>query len=93
MLENLEYRLRDNNRDNTFVYLFSHKGYVSFGEVDIFSTLNSDVFHGTAHADDLLYLFPPPRDITHFYSSFPSNEDEVLRKSMVKLWVDFARTG
>lgn len=89
MFENLEFRLRDNNRDNTFVYLLSHKGYASYSEVDA----DSDVFHGTAHADDLLYLFPPPKDVINFFSSFPTKEDESLRKSLVKLWVDFARTG
>lgn len=89
MFENLEYRLRDNNRDNTFVYLLSHKGYASYSALDT----GSDDFHGTAHGDDLLYLFPPPKDVKNYFGSFPAKEDESLRKSMVKLWVNFAKTG
>lgn len=89
IFENLEYRLRDNNRDNTFVYLLSHKGYISYSQ----SSGGGEKFYGTDHGDDLLYFFPPPEEYTDFLTAIPSKEDEKLRKNLIKLWVDFARTG
>lgn len=89
MFDSLEYRLRDNNRDNTFVYYLSHKGYASYSEIEG----GGDNFHGVDHGDDLLYLFPPPSCVSELHSSFPTPDDEKLRKTMIKLWVNFARTG
>lgn len=90
ILDNLEFRLKDNIRDNTFVYLFSHKGAASFSEV-----LNgeSDKFYGTCHVDELLYLFPLQKTNPILYSSIPTEEDRKLSKLMVELWVNFAKTG
>jgi carboxylesterase type B len=81
--------LQDNNRDNTFVYLFSHKGFISVSEV-----LNGgEKFYGTCHADDEFYFFPPPKDVENYFSAIPSKQDEKVRKNWIKLWVNFAKTG
>lgn len=87
---NLEHRLRDNPKDNTFVYLFSHKGHSSYSELLLGG---AEHFHGTCHADDLLYLFPCHKTIPALFSSVPSDEDKQLVKIMTTLWVNFARTG
>lgn len=87
---NLKFRLKDNNRENTFVYLHSHKGSSSFSEI---YGGGEDKFYGTAHGDDLLHLFPLQKSYPQLYSSIPTEEDRNLSKAMVKLWVDFARTG
>lgn len=90
ILDNLEFRLKDNIRDNTFVYLFSHKGSASFSEL-----LNgeSDKFYGTCHADELMYLFPLQKTNPVLFSSIPTEEDRKLSKLMIELWVNFAKTG
>ena len=90
MVDSLAYRLRDNNRDNTFVYLFTHKGAASFSEV---FNGGREKFHGTCHADDLLYLFPWQKNVPDLYNSVPTEEDRKLIKLMTKLWVNFATTG
>lgn len=89
-IDNLQQRLDGNNRDNTYVYLFSHKGSISFSE--LFGG-SPEKFIGTSHGDDLLYLFPIRHTIPQFYNSMPTNEDIKLRKLMTKLWVNFAKTG
>lgn len=90
MFENLEHRLKNNLRDNTFVYLFSHKGDASYSE--IFGG-GAEKFYGTCHADDLIYLFPAHKNTPHFFNSIRSKESKDLTKLMTKLWVNFARTG
>lgn len=89
-IDNLQQRLEGNNRDNTYVYLFSHKGSISFSEI---WGGNREKFFGTCHGDDLLYLFPIRHTTPTYYNSIPTNEDTKLRKLMTKLWVNFATTG
>ena len=90
LIDYLQQRLERNNLDNTYVYLFSHKGSISFSEV---FGADPEKFYGTSHLDDLLYLFPMRDSFPHFYNSIPTDEDASLRKIMTKLWVDFATTG
>lgn len=90
ILENVEFRLRDNLRDQTYVYLFSHKGSASFTELDGGGAEN---FYGTCHADELLYLFPSHKTIPTFFNSIPTKEDKEVTRLMVKLWVNFAATS
>lgn len=90
ILDNLEFRLRDNIRDNTFVYLFSHKGAASYSEL---LGGESEKFYGTCHADELIYLFPQQKTNPILYSSIPSEEDRKLSRLLVELWVNFAKTG
>lgn len=92
-IETLKLRLNENsskNMNNTFAYMYSHKGSASFYEV---FTDGDETFHGTAHADDLLSLFPMQRALSQIYSSIPTEEDRKLSKSMVKMWVNFATFG
>ncbi|KAL7019624.1 hypothetical protein ACKWTF_011182 [Chironomus riparius] len=89
-IDYLHQRLKSNNQDNTYVYLFSHKGSISFSEV--FGG-DPEKYYGTSHLDDLLYLFPIRNAFPHFYNSIPTDEDERLRKIMTSLWVNFAKTG
>lgn len=89
-MENLEIRLRDSNRDNTYVYLFSHKGPASFSE---YFNGGGNKFYGTCHSDELYYLFPMQKSLPEFFSAIPSEEDKKLIQLMTKLWVNFAITG
>lgn len=88
-LENVEFRLRDNLRDQTFFYLFSHKGSASYSEI----LRGGENFYGTCHADELLYLFPSHKTIPPLFSSIPSEEDKEVTRLMTKLWVNFAETS
>lgn len=88
-LENIGFRLRDNLRDNTYVYLLSHKGSSSYSEL----VGGGENFYGTCHADELLYLFPSHKTIPALYSTIPSQEDKEVTRLMTKLWVNFATTG
>lgn len=94
IFESLKICLQDDNigniDNNKFVYMFSHKGFASFYK--LYSN-GSEEFHGTAHADELLYLFPAHRFYPLLNSSIPSADDRRLSESMVKLWVNFAATG
>lgn len=81
--------MQDNNRNNTFAYLFSHKGFISFSEI----VNGGEKFYGTSHGDDEFVFFPPPKNVEKFFSAIPSKEDEELRKNWIKLWVNFAKTG
>lgn len=90
MVENLEYRLKNNLRDNTFVYLFSHKGSASYSEV---LGGGKEKFYGTCHADDLLRLFPSHKTMPALFSSIPSHDDKEVTRLMTKLWVNFASSG
>lgn len=90
ILENVEFRLRDNLRDQTYFYVFSHKGSTSYSV--IFGG-SEETFYGTSHADELLYLFPLQKTIPSFFSSIPSKEDKELTRLMISLWVNFASTS
>lgn len=54
-------------------------------------SLSTNWFSGVSHADDIIYLHPVRENF--FSNSLPTKEDEEMRESFVKLWVDFARTG
>ncbi|XP_031628536.1 liver carboxylesterase 1-like [Contarinia nasturtii] len=83
-------RMRLSHRDAapTYVYLLTHKASISFSEV-----FNGDpeTFYGVSHADEQLHFFPISKKL--FSNSLPTKEDDELRKSLVQMWVDFARTG
>lgn len=53
--------------------------------------LCTNKFSGVSHGDEIIYLNPVRKNF--FSNSLPTKEDEEMRKSFVKLWVDFARTG
>lgn len=65
------------------MYIFTHRGKASFS--------TSSQFRGTAHADDLIPLFPLRK--TSFYSSIPSDQDREVTKVMSLMWTNFARFG
>ena len=90
VLKNVEYRLRNNLRDQTYFYLFSHKGSASYSEV---VGGGSGKFYGTCHADELLYLFPSHKTIPELFASIPTKEDKEVTRLMTKLWVNFATTS
>lgn len=71
-------------QQNTFVYLYSHKGTASFGP-------NTSEFQGTSHADDLISTFPLHK--TLYMSSLPTKEDRELYRLIPKMWTNFAATG
>ena len=76
-------------RDNTFVYLFTHKGAASFTEV----FQGGETFYGTSHAEELQYLFPIREDLHYFFNSVPTDQDKQLTKLITKMWVNFAYHG
>lgn len=93
IFETLKTRLQDDiikQRNNTFVYMFSHRGFTSFYK--LYSN-GSEAFRGTAHADELLYLFSAHRFYPHLNSSISIADDRRLSNLMVKLWVNFAAMG
>jgi carboxylesterase type B len=88
MFDVLSARVENNtNKNNTFVYLFSHKGAASFTEL-----AKRQSFFGTSHMNELFCLFPM-FETEHFYSSIPSDFDTALQKIVPQLWANFARTG
>lgn len=46
---------------------------------------------GTCHAEELQFLFPLGRDL--FISAVPTAADTHMRKALVAMWANFARTG
>lgn len=46
---------------------------------------------GVDHMDEVLYLFPQ-RDFL-FPTTLPTKDEDEVRKAMVEMWTDFARTG
>lgn len=81
-------RLKRANAKSTYVYLLSHKISISFTSQ---TGANPDKFYGNTHVDDLIFLFPQ-RDYI-FPNTLPTKEEEIVRKAMVQMWTDFARTG
>lgn len=75
---------------NTFAYVFNYRGSSSFTDI---AMMKSTVEHnfGVSHFDDLLYLFPTVENVFNF--RLMSNEDQHMRKQMVKMWVNFAIHG
>lgn len=89
MYDYLRFRFA-NEHANTFVYLFTHKGATSFSEI---FKAGSETYYGTAHAEELQYLFPIRKYLPYFFNSIPTEDDKKLRKLLSKLWVNFAYTG
>ncbi|XP_001992565.2 venom carboxylesterase-6 [Drosophila grimshawi] len=81
-------KLRSKSLSPTYVYLFDHKGAASFSE--IFKGGRNE-FYGACHAEELQYLFPIGQQL--FVSAVPTRQDLQLRELMLRLWVNFARTG
>lgn len=50
-----------------------------------------DILQGISHGDEKMYLFPV-RENT-FPHSLPTKEDEEVRKAILQMFMDFARTG
>lgn len=46
---------------------------------------------GISHGDEMLYLFPLREKISP--SSLPTEEDEQIRLAILRIFVDFARSG
>lgn len=72
----------------TFVYLFNHKAAASFTE--LFKG-GREKYYGVCHAEELQFLFPISAGL--FVSAIPTEEDLEMRRSITKIWTDFARTG
>lgn len=70
-------------KENTFVYLFTHKGSASFSTVS--------QYYGTSHVDDLIPFFGMNKNI--FISSIPTKHDRELEEYLPEMWVNFAKTG
>lgn len=83
----LQKRLTNKRSGPTYVYLFAHKGAASFTEI----FKGGEHFHGVSHAEELQYLFPIAKSL--FKTALPTKEDDLIRETITKLWIDFARTG
>lgn len=46
---------------------------------------------GISHEDETIFLFPMRE--RRFKTSFPTRDEEQVRKAMLQMWTDFARTG
>ncbi|XP_035896767.1 venom carboxylesterase-6-like [Anopheles stephensi] len=74
----------------TYVYLFAQKASASFTE--IFKG-GREKYYGVCHAEELQYIFPIAKEIPNFHTSVPSDEELEIRRLIIQLWVNFARTG
>lgn len=90
MIDYLKLRFSNEQRAKTFVYLFTHKGSASFSEI---FKAGSETYYGTAHAEELQYLFPIRKDLHYFFNSIPTEQDKKLTKIITQLWYNFALTG
>lgn len=84
----LQLRFSKKSAAPTYVYLFTHKGSASFTEIFQGGREN---YIGVSHAEELQYLFPIRSGL--FTNALPTKEDETMRRTITKLWVDFATTG
>ncbi|XP_059611143.1 juvenile hormone esterase-like [Phlebotomus argentipes] len=84
----LRQRSPESLSSNTFLYLFNHMGENSFSELFL---EDSQTQFGVSHMDDLIYLFPVVKE--HFFKGIPTETDDFIRKTMVSLWVNFAKFG
>lgn len=82
----------------SFSEIFNGDSETFYGTLKIHCVLNETsqalmtfVFKGVTHADEKLYLFPVREEL--FPNAIPTKDDEEMRESIVKLWVDFATTG
>lgn len=89
-IDYLKQRFSSPQRNSTYVYLFTHKGASSFSEI---FKAGSETYYGTAHAEELQYLFPIRKDLPYFFSSVPTEHDKKMSKILTKLWVNFAYNG
>ncbi|KAL7043409.1 hypothetical protein ACKWTF_001490 [Chironomus riparius] len=87
MFDVLNYRFQNSTLNNTYIYLYSHKGAASHTEV-----FGRQKFYGTCHMDELLSLFPLYEN-NNFYTSIPTDFDRALHRIMPHLWANFASTG
>lgn len=90
MIDYINLRFSNEQRADSFVYLFTHKGACSFTE--IFKG-GSEAYYGTSHAEELQYLFPIRQDLKYFFNSIPTDDDLEISKILTKLWVNFAYFG
>lgn len=51
------------------------------------------LFAGVSHSDEELYLFPDRTIFYAFMQTLPTKEEVQVRKAMVEMWTNFARTG
>lgn len=84
----LQLRLNGKNASPTYVYLLTHKGSASY---TVLFNGDPDKFYGVSHADENFYLFPVRERL--FPTTLPTKEDEDVRKAVIQMWIDFARTG
>lgn len=56
-------------------------------------TKNVNFFAGVSHSDEELYLFPDRTIFYAFMQTLPTKEEVLVRKAMVEMWTNFARTG
>ncbi|XP_059611145.1 juvenile hormone esterase-like [Phlebotomus argentipes] len=59
--------------------------------IGITSNEGSMISSGVAHMDDIIYLFPVMKEL--FFKGMPTETDDFIRKTMVSLWVNFAKFG
>ncbi|KAG5672659.1 hypothetical protein PVAND_002771 [Polypedilum vanderplanki] len=90
MIDYLKLRFSNEKRAPTYIYLFTHKGAASFSEI---FKAGSETYYGTAHAEELQYIFPIRKDLHYFFNSIPTEQDKKISKILTKLWVNFAYTG
>lgn len=58
-----------------------------------FHGLNILFFAGVSHSDEELYLFPDRQVFFGFMRTLPTKEELQVRKAMIEMWTNFARTG
>ncbi|KAG5667007.1 hypothetical protein PVAND_015010 [Polypedilum vanderplanki] len=88
--DNLSYRFKSNDRENTFVYLFTHKGAASFSE---YFLGEKEEFYGTCHVDEIFHLFPIQKYFPDYMSAMPTQEDRKITEIITKLWANFVTFG
>uniref|UniRef100_A0A182JRH2 Carboxylic ester hydrolase n=1 Tax=Anopheles christyi TaxID=43041 RepID=A0A182JRH2_9DIPT len=74
----------------TYVYLFAQKASASFTEIFKGGKEN---YYGVCHAEELQYIFPIAKEIPDFQTAIPTADELEIRRVIIKLWVNFARTG
>ncbi|XP_058064702.1 venom carboxylesterase-6-like [Anopheles bellator] len=72
----------------TYVYLFAQKASASFTEIFEGGKEN---YYGVCHAEELQYIFPIAKDL--FVTAVPTEAELKIRRTITRLWVNFARTG
>lgn len=70
--------------NQTYLYSFDYKG--SYAYFNYFNSEKYPFHSGIHHCDDLLYLFPYPKNASNL-----NFEDTKMAKLMIDLWTSFAR--